>query len=307
MTNRTGRWVSEGIDTAAEDDIRDLEPVIAVGASGEIVVAYRRSRCMPFWCTAAEIRVVRSTGSGWSDPEIVGPGMSPTMAVEGGSVHLAFLATAAIDDIGCHPAVPIGYASDTSGQWIIETIADDGYWPQIDVGSDGSTSILFSNWCPPLNRAGLQVVARAAVSDGFTYESIPETEAGTAYSWATALDDAGRLHVLYGHDDPVTGEMKSLYVHSDGPSWTSALQPIEGQEPMSMAVASDGATHVLAVGRDGTWYATNATGSFISERVSSLISTNGGQAAIAIDEAGRVHLVFEAVTGDELQLWYGVR
>lgn len=119
----------------------------------------------------------------------------------------------------------------------------------------------------------------------------PDGVANFGDSCQIAVDVLGRVHVAGLDFD--TMSIYHTILTGISCDWEKATGVEGGAYYVSMAVDPNGFAHIAyQANTGGTWYATNKTGSWVSEQIDSINHTISTY-AIAVDSAGRPHLIYE--------------
>ena len=118
LTNANGEWIAQRPATPQGIGRLDDVAAIEVDATGRIAVAYERRDCRVGGCmeSGGQVRVaVIEPATGSSEAVQLGEGLSPSMALHHGVVHVVWLAGRWSDDGGGCPR-PAMYATNASGE-----------------------------------------------------------------------------------------------------------------------------------------------------------------------------------------------
>jgi hypothetical protein len=305
-TNASGVWQHEPIGTAADGDLTDKLPEIAVTDAGDIVVAYERSACYGLGCDGSTINVTVKTSAGWSSPEEIAPGVAPSLAVSGGRIGIAYVAIHGFTDYFCEDPAPIDYAVSSGDTWVVTRVASDGFSPLMAYGPDTSPFVVLTDECGTHGDAGLYVGELRAAGNSFRLEPIPGTSPAENTARSLAVDNAGRLHLLYFRYD-TNYEDQIVYAVRNKNGWTQPVEPMPGRSAYWMTVSDDGKAHFLGEGfESGLWHAAGSPSEIQADPVAidQLLDYSGH--AIALDRTGRPHVLY-TTDGDGATLWYGVQ
>jgi hypothetical protein len=299
VTNATGAWERERI-TDAPDGGFDGDPSVAIDADGTVHVAFTRYAtwfCFGIGCAPQDpqaIFVVTLGPGGWSSPvEVAGQrSMEPSLAVRGGTLHLAY---ERFDRSGTSRVV---YAIGALGSLTTETVADDAYSPMLRVASDGTARVAFHDAATD----ELRYATAATAAGSFSIEPGPP-----GMSSIFDLDAADQPHFIGG----------AGYVTTDGSGWTSPQAvfppgPDEDVQPGGIAVAADGSVQVISENvfssGNGVWYGRLVGDSFetvqLYETDDFIEDGPPGSSAIALDASGHAHVAFTVLSEGDRGLWY---
>jgi hypothetical protein len=310
-TNANGAWEHENLGSPVDGLISDKNPGLAITDSGDVVVAYERSWCFVLGCDSAVINVTIKTSAGWSAPHEVAPGVAPSLATAaGGVIGLAYEATSGFTDVACEAPTPIDYAVLVGGGWDVTRVTNDGRYPRLALGPQGAPYVVFTNECGPIgNAAGLHIAELKADGDSFGREPVPGTSPVESVAHSIAVDSAGGVHLLYEryNDDD---EAEFVYSVRTGTGWTEPVAPLPGRSPRWLSLTDAGVAHFLGdSSSDGWWHAAGSpAGIVVDPIVTDLRGDYLAAGALALDNAGRPHVLFTAGGGGgrPFSLWYGV-
>ena len=305
-TNASGAWQQEPIGTAADGDLTDKLPEIAISDTGDIVVAYERSACYGLGCDGATINVTIKTSAGWSQPTEIAPGVAPALAVSGGAIGIAYVAIPGYTDYFCEDPAPIDYAVTSGDTWVVTRVASDGFRPVLAYGPGASPVVVFPDECGTHGDAGLYVGELRAADNSFRLEPIPGTSPAESTARNLAVDSAGRLHLLYFRYDNNYDE-QIVYAVRRNNGWTQPVEPMPGRSAYWMTVSDDGKAHFLGDSFDsGLWHAVGSPTEIRADPIATAPQVDYRGQAMALDSAGRPHVLFTTGDGGS-SLWYGVQ
>jgi hypothetical protein len=297
ITNSGGSWSETRVSTAPEEG-RDGEVSLALD-DGTVWIAFTRwtlfEPCV-FGCDSQPpgelegIFLVDNRTGTWADPQLVVGGMAdPSLAVRGGRFHLAYA-----DDSSTEGAGGVHYLTDAAGSAVGEQVATSGSDPHLRL--DGRPRILF------LGGEGLRLATGTQSTGSF---EVVDGPSGTDGVWkpSLALDGGDRAWAAWRASDDLAVHVSSF---DPGDEWTSPEEVLRGASLGGFDVDNEGNVHVVTLPLfsddsqpdllGGVWYATNTTGDFVSEQLRSFrgVLDSGATfpAAIAVDGAGRPHIVF---------------
>ncbi len=317
LTNAGGSWMRERLSTpsgSGRQQGRDAEPSIAMDADGSLWIAFTRlSQETDFGRFPQEIALVNNSSGSWSRPSrlIEGGVHSPSLAVRGGKIHLAYVEGFPVDVIEEDAELPVMYGTDLGGSFAAQRVFRNGDDPQLRLGSDGRSHILFASvsWDP----GPVRYAVGAGPSGSFTVQDLPDgtdPQAGALEprGVSLAVDGGGQVHALwYTWSDEPAADSALFYSRLSGGNWSAPERLLQRVADAAVAVDSVGVVHVAAAGQfqEGVWYISNRGGGFGSER----LAAQGAQSVdLALDSAGRAHVVF--IAGEEYErsegFWYGV-
>ncbi len=145
----------------------------------------------------------------------------------------------------------------------------------------------------------LALASPASAEKGFVLSKVEATN-DTGRSPTMALDAHGDPHIVYSAQ---TDNLVKYARNVDG-VWVSETAASPGKNP-SFTLDARGHAHVSFSadgGSDGLEYATNSSGSWVTETVD---TTDTGENSIAIDALGDVHISY--TLGNGAELWYARR
>ena len=304
-TNSSGAWEQETIGSPANGDLSDKSPEVAITDTGDIVVVYERSACFPLGCDLASINVTIKTSAGWSAPQEIATGVSPSLAVSDGVVGVAYQAIGFFTDVFCEEPSPLDYAVLSNGQWSTTRVAGDGVWPILALGPGAVPYVVFADECGSHGGAGLYLAK--GDGDSFGLKPVPHTSPAENEAYALAVDEAGRVHLLYLRYDP-DDFIQSVYAVRDESGWTEPVQPLPKGFMQWMSVSAFGVAHFLGEGDAGVWHAWGTGADLSAERILNE-STDSYDGAVAVDASGRPHVLYATGGGGSVpfRLWYGVK
>ncbi len=304
LTNATGKWTRERFGIPPEGSIKDGGPSIAIDDSGSVAVAFSRAGCSIMGCYGIEIYVARYTSAAWEVPVGIGPGLNPQLAYRHGVFHVAY-ADFEGDDTACDEFSPVAYATNETGEWIKSRAVRSSENFDLALAADGTPLIAANDQCGLLGETGIHLASR---KEDFALEPVPGTKANYDYLDDLATDATGRSHVLYHNYDDIL-EVSDLFISTrDANGWIEPIELVEDQNPREIAAAADGTIHLASVGVDGVWHWSNASGSFVSDQVSSAPNYPYVPLSLAVATHGRPHILFGVGDGDSQprELWYAV-
>ena len=206
------------------------------------------------------------------------------------------------------PTPRIRYATNAAGSWVTTTAVSSYQYrtSQLEVDATGKAHV---------------ASARIGTSPGVYYG----TDTGGAWSLARisnepplfevglATDAAGKAHVVYAEyfraDNTVLPNPGVYYATNASGTWTRTRigNPGDGG---AIVVDGDGHAHVAFLGYDdgpggtlyfGVQYATNASGSWVSQRV---LTGGFSEPTIALDPAGKVHIAATLYEPSQYRIFY---
>lgn len=215
----------------------------------------------------------------------------PSLAVRGGRFHLAYAGDQSAEGAG-----GVHYLTDAAGSPADEQVARRGSDPHLRLGADGRPRILF------LEEDGLRLAIGTQSNGSF---DVVDGPSGTDGVWnpALALDGGDRAWAAWGASDDLAVHVSSFDTNGE---WSSPEEVLRGGSLGGFDVDNEGNVHVVTLPLfhddrqpdilGGVWYATNRTGDFVLEQLRSyraeLDSGVNFPSAIAVDGAGRPHIVF---------------
>ncbi len=291
----------------------DWNPALAYDSSGNAHVAFTRTAAWTqngVFAPAGSAPSVPGSGlyyatnatGAWivrrltTDP-LDGP---PAIAVEsGGTVHITVRRTDG-------PRSGLHHFTNEDGAWTGTQLTDhvEDLWSSIGVTPAGALQVAFAR--PGF---GIYLVTRQPAG---TWDAAQLVHDGEATAPDLTIAGAGDVHLVFGLVDGFNTVAGVGYLTNQTGSWVESAVAGGQAHDASIAVDAAGKAHVAyqqATGAPlGIWYATNATGSFIST-IARPSSSEGGQAntyAYAVDAGGHQHLALASRYGDtSAGLYYG--
>jgi PKD repeat protein len=296
-TNASGSWILETIaDSALPAYNGGRGTSIVLDSLGYVHISYN----LPDAETSSAVHPAYATNKSgswtWevidSDKNYVDD-FAPSMAIDSSDfVHMSYGKTP--DHSGLYALM---HASNTGGQWQIETAYDPGvYLTYISVTSIGIDS---SDGIHIAFRFG-EAVNYVTKPSGLWWSSpnsVDQTITGCAgCAVSLALDSSNRVHLSYqGRSEDFRYNWLKYATHSG--YWIS--EEVVSDEAVGkqadMATDTSGNSHIIYCANDNLKHATNASGQWISEVVDPEVppwSSNYDSevAAIALDSSGNVHI-----------------
>jgi len=299
ITNSGGSWSETRISTAAEEG-RDGEVSLALD-DGTVWIAFTRwtlfEPCV-FGCNTQPpgelegIFLVDNRTGAWADPQLLARGMAdPSLAVRGGRFHMAYAGDQSAEGAG-----GVHYLTDVAGSPAGVQVAGSGSDAHLRLGGDGRPRILF------LGEDGLRLAIGSQSNGSFEVLDGPSGTVGVRNP-SLALDDVDRAWAAWSARDDL-----AVHVSRFDPNgkWSSPEQVLRGGSLGGFNVDADGSVHLVTLPLflddrapdllGGLWYATNRTGDFVVEQLrlyrADVDSGVNYPSAIAVDGAGRPHIVF---------------
>jgi hypothetical protein len=306
LTNASGSWTRERLSTPPAGG-SDREPSLAYDPDeGYLAVAftrYSRYRCEELGCFPSDsigIHVATNYGKGWNAPFQVTTGNDylPALVTGVGQLHLAY-------ERSTPSTTVVRHATDSGlgPEWFDARVAEGG-GPGLAVGSDGRPRVVFSD--------EEIFYALGGSTDGVPWDVQPV--AGLQGWPELLLDSADRPHVIYtSWDDP----WSIMHTSLGSGGWSTPDLVVSDEIAGDVAIDDEDGLHLVydvidAAEPDlGLYYATNRSGTWATRQVdnSTRAVADGPVAAsaIALDAAGRVHILF-MVPYDEgrIGLYYAV-
>lgn len=210
----------------------------------------------------------------------------PTLAIDAeGALHVAY---GTGED--SNPSSLL-YATNAGGSWEMKTLGYQGVRPSIAVAPSGIVHLAYML----LGTQRIEYVADPlAFPGGYVGELLPTGE--TSASVALALGPDEEPHVAYyeANDDE---DFSADLLHATKPTGTWLADSAFGDPANfrhSMAVGSDGATHISLVRNinvdGGLFHVSNGSGAWVATRVD---ADGDDESAIVLDSSGDIHIVFE--------------
>jgi hypothetical protein len=309
LTNTSGSWTRERISSppgSGSNQRTDVEPAIAIDGDGSLAISFHRlgpEETFGRFPTGIFL-ATRGTG-GWSAAAAPGNmdeiflANSTSIQLRDGVAHLVYVEGIPFDVVDEDSVFPLHYRTNAGGSWSDVTVSPVGGKSVLRLDAAGRPHVLFSEFAALLPGDGLRY-ARSTGGAAFELEIVPGT---TSYDYllGLGLDGSGRPQAVWSPEEGPG----VLHAVRDGSAWAAAQQAMSAAGTDGGAVVDGGgAVHiVVAAGNDGVWYATNRGGSFAARQLS---TARGLWADVAVDAAGRPHVVFVIRQSGARQLWYGV-
>jgi hypothetical protein len=239
---------------------------------------------------------VTANGQLWLTETVdTGSFASPSIAVD--SLTRAHISYGDTDNLD------LRYATNLSGTWVtttVDSVGDVGRQSSIAVDSSDKVHIVYRDITTTdlkyTSNASGHWVTTTVDSTGLGPKDIYGSEEGAFNS--IAVDSAGKVHISYR--DLATSDLKYA-TNASGPWMTTTLDfdlgwffedgslfaSITGCT--SIAVDNSDKVHIGCIGEEGLWYATNVSGSWVTQTVDS-----GGEfdVSIAVDSLDNVHIIY---------------
>jgi len=310
LTNTSGSWTRDRVSSppgSGANQRTDVEPDIAIDVDGSMAISFHRLGPEDtFGRFPTGIFLATSEGGGWSAPATPGDmegiffANSTSVQLRDGVVHLVYVEGIPFDVVDEDSTFPLRYRTDSGGSWSDVEIAPVGGQPELQLDNDGLPHILFAVIGALLPGDGLRYARGAAGGAPFDVELVPGSSSFD-YPLGLAVDQAGQPQAVWSLEEG-PGVVHAVREAGD---WSSAEPALAvGGVNGGAAVDASGAIHiVVAAGDDGVWYATNRGGNFAARQLS---AGRGLSADIAVDAAGRPHILLIVRQSGTRQLWYGI-
>jgi hypothetical protein len=309
FTDETGDWLRTDL-TKAPAGGADIDPAIAVDSSGTVAIAFTRWSTWEYCVDLCEdpvtpildgVYYMTSSGGTWSNMlPVPNAGERPTIAFAGRDFHVVTEVDPA------DPSFPEELSwsrlpDGSTAEWSTSFISAEGPVtdPQLVVDRNSVACVLLRG---PL---GIQLHRRSPLDefDGFPLE-VHEAERPLL-----AFDQLNRPHVVYGRYDLANDSSFSMHaVMGDDGTW-AAPAPVGLPSASSFAIDDGGVMHftfksVVEEQEDDEpwaweeiWYATvdgETVASVRLDRSDMYEFGSAGVTTMALDSAGRPHVVFSA-------------
>ena len=282
ITNQTGSWASSKLDHS--NNVGQYCS-IAIDSSDGLHVSYR-------YDTGNKLRYAykASGSSSWSKTDVDSTGGKYTsIAVDSNGIpHIAYRDGSSGD---------LGYAEKTGGSWT---------WNNIVTGGDvGWTSIAIDS------NDDIHIAFYETTGDDLYY--VTDTSGSWVSTWLEKIGYAGGM-ALDIAISPITDEPGISYFDGDpddlkykvydGTSWTTTTVVSSGSVGRynSLIYDSQGSAHISYEKNtaDDLWYATDATGSWVTKGIHESSSSIGLYTAITVDINDDLHIAYRHNTGQDV-------
>ncbi|MBI3609709.1 MAG: DUF11 domain-containing protein [Nitrospirae bacterium] len=286
--NSSGAWISEAVDNTVERDT----PVgkytsIAVDSADRLHVSYFEETYDPFH---GSLKYANNSSGSWVTETVdLAGGNDTSLALDSsGNVHISY-----------GWAGGLKYATNASGAWMAEAVdnnPDAGSHTSIAIDNLRRTHISYLVRSVPLVGAPFLSLRYATnVSGSWVIETV-DVEVG-GFGTSIAFDSSGKVHISYTE--------RGLLRHATNASgsWVtetvdSGVGTVVGSYFPDIALDKEGNVHISYswIGGFGwDWmdrlrYATNASGSWVTEDVDSNI--HASYTSVAIDSLSHVHISY---------------
>jgi hypothetical protein len=314
LTNKSGSWTHERL---TRPDGRDSTPSIARDADGSLYVAFTRwlpegpDYCPPdtsecFGPGPEGIFYVTNSSGTWSEEVPLGEAgrSNPSLQVRDGRMHLAYVDGQLMDDLD--GPVPVGYSTNSDGSWKDQRIGDSYDAPQLQLSPDGRAHMAYWGHEEEFGGASWALRVWYAVIDPATgalsVEELPPVPRPSEISIADialALDQGGSPHVF------ANLWSRSGGIHRwaiEGTAWRRVTVTDGDVIEVSAAIDAGGAAHLLVSGGMCTSHLTDRAGQLRFRD----LATERASGGIAVDAAGRPHVLFMLYDARGSELWYGI-
>lgn len=331
LTNEGGSWTREQLTRVAGDGY-DGEPSIVIRDDGSLAIAYTRfgGLACSFGCVPVDpqgIFLVTNRSGSWSEAVriIEGRVQEPSLQATEGRLHLAYSRgdelKGSLEYGDEDRAVAYAYSADDTETWTMEAVGE-GWAPGLRMGRDGLARISFDVLC--CGDGNFNYAAQAD-SGEFVIERVPGDWAASTPLLALSATDEPQI-VFFNDIEQSDPSCGALSVRRTAGTWSdaSAVFPEEewcGAKAEMVDTDSAGTLHVVSwydVSGPGVWYANDAGGAFralqLREPVNTIDDRPGGGSAMALDDRGRPHVLYDVHEfdsdspdqPDEDGLWYGI-
>jgi hypothetical protein len=303
VTNASGSWTRERVSRPPRRN-SDGQPSIAIDRDGTLWIAYTRLLDTELGRFPLEIHLVNNASGSWSAPRLLADdgANSPSLKVRSGSIYLAWVQGAPSDVIDEEATYPVMFGTDRGGRFTTEQVAANGGFPKLELDADGRPHVIYGS--PFWVENGGAGYARASGPDGgFSAESLPAA-VGHVRNIALAIDSNGTAHALWSSWPEGAAQPTILHAQRGGSGWSSATAVVDNAWGAAISAGPAGSLHAVAMGEgSGVWYIGNRGGPLSAERLSADV---GQQPAIAVDAAGRPHVIFLGGEAGNLAqgMWY---
>ncbi len=282
----------------------NFAPRIALDAGGNPQVVWRgKEGGVVGW-----IYYSANTGSGWSAPLNISPGMTgnnnPQIALDaGGNPHVAWIGIS-----GSYTR--IHYSEKTGSGWsapldISPTTIENGA-PRIVLDAGGNPHVVWEGWDGSLE---MRIYYSENAGGGWSAPLIISTGSTDKYLPQIALDAGGHPYVVWYGSDGVTSQV--YYSEKTGSSWSAPLiistTTTDNTGPQ-IALDPDGNPHVVWEGKDGVsyriHYSAKSGSSWSTPLKISTGVTEDSNAQIALDGGGNPHVVWHGIDGSTFRIYY---
>jgi hypothetical protein len=292
-----GAWLEHELTTPPENG-SDNSLLVATDVDGSIWVSFARwspwNPCT-FECPRPRSRfdrryVMHNVGGTWSDPvPVPGVGEDADMAVNNGVVEFSHVRSGG----GTASVYMTSGPFDSPVRWETQLIATEANDSHIAIEPSGFT------WISVFNFDGSTSLVFPS-HEVLVSEPISSVEGEEARTLDLFVDSSSRPGVTFKRYEPGVGYTTNVTWRNPDGTW-SAAEKIAPDIVDDSALASAGSLHsVYAVfetdGDDGLWYSRFGPGGLdtmrVSESVRVVVDAAGAPQSIAVDQAGRPHIVF---------------
>jgi hypothetical protein len=186
----------------------------------------------------------------------------------------------------------IGYTTNRTGSWVLETVAAIGTWPSLALDAQGHAHIVYTEG--GRTNGYTDVVIRYATNASGSWVTTTVDDSA-AYFARIALDAAGALHVAYSDRVFVAGTgtvIRGAHATGGGASWTS--EPIESElynaSVHGFLFDSAGKPHVIYRQPGSPRHAWEDAGTWMHET----LPLDHDHVSATIDAADHLHLAYGA-------------
>ncbi|NOZ69307.1 MAG: choice-of-anchor D domain-containing protein [Deferribacteres bacterium] len=284
-TNASGSWVTEIVDS---DGRVGESNSIAVDSSDNVHISYGDYTSYPYY----QLKYATNASGSWvteivDDSAVLSIFSRTSIAVDSSdNVHISYVHDSPIPTY-IFPKFYLRYATNASGSWVTETV-DSGRkvskYSSVAMDSTGNAHISY------VSDEGLIHMTNNVGS------WITEVVVSGLGSWpnSIAVDSADNVHIGY------LGDQGLIHVTNEQGSWASEIVDTNGGISNSIVIDSSDKVHIsyLSHYEDKAYpneylkYATNASGSWVTETV--LVGAAGEyfHNSIALDSSDKVHITY---------------
>ena len=272
-TNASGTWITELVTAG----VADAHVSLALDGNGKAHIVFSDGY------VRGQIKYATNASGTWVTTSITtSADREPSLAIDGdGKAHVVF----------SRQGLGLFHATNRTGSWVTAQISTGTEDREPSVALDATGNVHVAFWRGPLdtgsgiwyatNQTGSWIVSPVATSADDTWPSL-------------ALDANGKAHIAY-----LNFSLGVYYATNASGSWVTTLITTDGTTP-ALALDAQGKAHVaypfvaggFPTGADpsGMFHATNASGIWVSDRVTTFRAEYYG--GVAVDARGTVHLTW---------------